>query len=128
MRSLAPLALACLLAACPSYDSYTPLADQDGLVPADQFARYGGEQAQAVAIGREFAMAREDDTPEGLARQADAALKFARRMPDVVEVTADTLGHRLTVTFRSGWVKGIVPLGDGRNGVETENFPRVVPR
>ena len=123
MRSLAPLALVCLLAACPSYDSYTPLADQDGLVPADQFARYGSEQAQAVAIAREFAMAHEDETPEGLARQTDAAVAFARRMPDVVTVTADTLGHRLTVTFRSGWVKGIVPLGDGKNGAETQNLP-----
>lgn len=125
MRRLALLPLLLLAAACPDYDSYAPLARDKGLVPADQFAAYGSEQAQAVAIGREFAMAWVDDTPEGRAKQTDAAIAFARRMPDVAGVQADTLGHRLTVTFRSGWVKGIVPIGDGRNGAETPNLPGV---
>lgn len=123
MRRLALVPLLLLTAACPDYDSYAPLARDKGLVPGDQFAAYGNEQAQAVAIGREFAMAYVDDTPEGRAKQADAAVAFARRMPDVADVQADTLGHRLTVTFRSGWVKGIVPIGDGKNGVETPYLP-----
>ncbi len=120
-RILLPLLL--LAAACPGYDSYTPLARDAGQVPADRFAAYGTEQAQAVAIGREFAMAYVDDTPEGRASQADAAIAFARRMPDVADVQADTLGHRLTVTFRSGWVKGIVPIDDGKTGAETPHLP-----
>ncbi|HJS47852.1 MAG TPA: hypothetical protein VJ773_07700 [Gemmatimonadales bacterium] len=128
MRRLAVLPLLLLATACPDYDSYAPLARDKGQVPADQFAAYGSEQAQAVAIGREFAMAYVDATPEGLATQAEAAVAFARRMPDVTQVQADTLGHRLTVTFRSGWVKGIVPIGDGRNAAETPHLPPVPAR
>ena len=90
----------------------------EGAVPGRRLRDCRG-QAEAVAIGREFAMAYVDDTPEGRATQADAAVAFARRMPDVAGVQADTLGHRLTVTFRSGWVKGIVPIADGKNGAET---------
>ena len=123
MRRLALPALLLLLPACRGYQAFSRLANEDGLVPADRFAAYGSEQAQAIAIGRELAMARVDDTPEGRARQADAAIAFARRMPGVAEVQADTLGLRLTVTFASGWVKGIVPVGDGRNGAETPFLP-----
>lgn len=123
MRRLALPALLLLAPACRGYQAYPRLADPDGLVPADQFAAYGSEQAQAVAIGRELAMARVDDTPEGRARQVDAAIAFAHRMPAVVGVQADTLGLRLTVTFASGWVKGVVPVGDGRNGAETPFLP-----
>ena len=46
-RLLAYLTLALLLAGCPSHDRYSPVVDQQGYVPADQFAKYGGEQAQA---------------------------------------------------------------------------------
>jgi hypothetical protein len=123
MRRLALPALLLLAPACRGYQSFPPLADQDGLIPADQFAAYGSEQAQAVAIGRELAMARVDDTPAGRARQVDAAIAFARRMPGVADVQADTLGLRLTVTFTSGWVKGVVPVGDDRNGAETPYLP-----
>lgn len=122
MRCRALLPLLLLTAACPGYDSYAPLARDRGQVPADQFAAYGTEQAQAVAIGREFAMAWVDATPEGRARQVDAAIAFARRLPDVADVQADTLGHRLTVTFRSGWVKAIVPIDDGKTGAETPHL------
>jgi len=43
--------------ACRTYEAYPKLASQKGLVPADQFAAYGREQAEAVAIGRELAVA-----------------------------------------------------------------------
>ena len=52
-RLLALPLLALAIAGCPSYDSYAPLVSQKGLVPPDQFARYGKEQAQAVAVERD---------------------------------------------------------------------------
>jgi hypothetical protein len=102
-RLLALPLLALALTGCPSYDNYAPLVSQKGLVPPDQFARYGKEQAQAVAIGREFAVAYRGDTPADWAAQADAAIAYARTLPDVATIVADTLGHRLTVQFKSGW-------------------------
>jgi hypothetical protein len=95
------------LASCRSYDYESPLTSQAGLVPPDQFARYGREQAEAVAIGRE------------LARQADSAVAYARTFPDVADVHADPLGHRLTVQFKSGWRAGVAPIADGKRGAET---------
>ena len=53
LRGLAPVAFLVTLVACRPYDGYGPLVDDSGLVPADRFARYGAEQAQAVAIGLE---------------------------------------------------------------------------
>jgi hypothetical protein len=106
-------------AACPSYDEYSPVVSQDGLVPPDQFARYGKEQAQAIAIGREFAVAFRGKTPADWAAQADAAVAYARTMPDVETVVADTLGHRLTIQFKSGWRTAVLPIDDGRRGAET---------
>lgn len=114
-------------AGCRTYDGYDTIASQGGLVPADQFATYGREQAQAVAIGRELAMARGDGSPEARAGAVAAASDFAHRLPDVSRVRADTLGHRLVVTFRSGWVRAIVPIGDGKNGAETPNLPNLKP-
>src|SRR5690606_41699301 len=43
------------LGACRDYNFKRHVSSQDGLIPADQYARYGREQAIAVAIGREFA-------------------------------------------------------------------------
>jgi hypothetical protein len=97
------------LVSCRAYDYESPLTSQDGLVPADQFARYGKEQAEVVAIGREFARA----------RPADSAMAYARTLPDVVDIHADTLGHRLTVQFKSGWRAGVPPIDDGKSGAET---------
>ena len=94
---------------CRDYDYESPLTSQDGLVPADQFARYGKEQAEVVAIGREFARA----------RPADSAMAYARTLPDVVDIHADTLGHRLTVQFKSGWRAGVPPIDDGKSGAPT---------
>ncbi len=65
-RLLALPLLAIALTGCPSYDSYTPVVSQKGLIPPDQFARYGVEQAQAVAVAREFGFAYQGDTPGGL--------------------------------------------------------------
>jgi hypothetical protein len=98
--------------ACRDYDSYTPAADQTGLVPAVQWASYGVEQAQAVAIGRAFAAAYQSDAPEALGHQMNSAVEYARSS-GVEVVMADTLGHRLTVRFPSGWRLAILPIDDG---------------
>jgi hypothetical protein len=107
------------LAACRDYQYQPKVTSQDGFTPGDQFARYGREQAQAVAIGREFARAHQGDSREDLARQAEAAMGYARTLPDVVDVHADPLGYRLTVQFKSGWRAGIAPIDDGKSGNET---------
>jgi len=88
-------------------------------VPADQFALYGHEQAAQVAIGREFAAAYQGDSPEALARQTAAAVSYAKGLADVADVVADTLGHRLTVRFKSGWRAAVVPIPDGKRGADT---------
>lgn len=113
------LVMVLALASCRAYDYEAPLTSEDGLVPPDQFARYGREQAQVVAIGREFARAEQGDGADALARQAGAAMAYARTLPDVVDVNADPLGHRLTVQFRSGWRAGVSPIDDGKSGAET---------
>ncbi len=102
-----------LLAApsCRNYDLYSRVASADGSIPADQYARYGKEQAEAVAIGRRLA----EVGPSG----TDSAVSYARGLPDVADVDADSLGHRLTVGFKSGWRVGIVPLADGKKPAET---------
>ena len=97
------------LASCRSYDYAPRMSDQSGLTPPDQFARYGKEQAQAVAIGREF----------GRTGHADSAVAYARRLPDVADVVDDAQSHRLTVRFKSGWREGIAPIADGKSGAET---------
>ena len=112
IRSSAALFLMLALSSCRSYEYHPHISDATGLVPADQFARYGREQAQAVAISREFAGAHQGSSPEAFAVQADSAVAFARTQPDVAGVVADPLSHRLTVTFKSGWRLGVVPLGD----------------
>ncbi|HEX5003716.1 MAG TPA: hypothetical protein VFV65_00255 [Gemmatimonadales bacterium] len=128
MRRLAALPLlALLVAGCPSYDNYAPIASQKGLIPPDQFARYGKEQAQAVAIAREFGSAYQGDTPAAYGAQAAAAVAYARTMPDVVNITADSLGHRLTIEFRSGWRTAVDPIADGRRGNETPGVPTAPP-
>jgi hypothetical protein len=107
------------LASCRSYDYESKLTDQDGLVPPDQFARYGTEQAEAVAIAREFGRANQGDTPEALSRQAETAIAYAKTLPDVADVSADPLGYRLTIRFKSGWRLGVPPIEDGKSGAET---------
>ena len=117
------LAMVPVLLGCPSYDRYSPVAGQDGLVPADQFAAYGAEQAQSVAIGRAYAQAWTGDGLEQKTRQATIASDYARALPDVTQVTADPQANLLTVTFRSGWRKAVVPIDDGVPPDRTVGLP-----
>jgi hypothetical protein len=117
------LLLVLLATACRDYDLDSRLVRQDGLVPADQYARYGREQAQEIAIGREFAHAHQGNAPDQLAKQAQAAVSYARTLPDVADVKADPLGMLLTVRFKSGWRTMIAPLDDGKRGAETVGLP-----
>jgi hypothetical protein len=112
IRGSAALLLMLALSSCRTYDYYPPVSDAAGLVPGDQFARYGVEQAQATAIARRFAEGRHDGSPGALAAQADSAVAFARTQPDVTGAVADPLGHRIMVTFKSGWRLGVVPLSE----------------
>ena len=98
-----------VLASCRDYDLGARLSDQDGLVPADQFARYGREQAQEMAIAREYAHG--GDT------------SYARSLPDVIDAQVDRLGHRQTVQFKSGWRTMVTPVHDGKRGAETAGLP-----
>ena len=124
IRGSATLCLLLLaLSACRGYDYETRVSDPGGLVPGDQMARYGREQAQSVAIARAFASARTGDSPEAWAAQADSAVRYARTLPDVVNAVADPLSHRITVQFRSGWIDGIVPLDDGTPAAQTPGLP-----
>jgi hypothetical protein len=122
-RSFRIVLLAVALASCRDYDLEPHLTGQNGLVPPDQLGRYGREQAQAMAIAREFARAENGSSPEELARQAETAIGYARTLPDVIDITADPLGHRLTIRFRSGWLTMVTPVDDGKRGAETAGLP-----
>ena len=106
------------LGACRDYQFTRHLGNQDGLIPADQYARYGHEQAIAVAIGREFARPY-NSGPEA---QAEIAISYARNKfaKDITEISADPLGNRLVVTFKSGWRTAVVPIIDGKTGDDTK--------
>jgi hypothetical protein len=111
------------LVSCRDYDLEGRLIDQDGLLPPDQYARYGREQAQEIAIAREFGRADQGSAPDQLIRQAEAAAAYARSLPDVVDVKADPPGRLLTVRFKSGWRTMVTPLDDGKRGAETQGLP-----
>jgi hypothetical protein len=111
------------LPACRGYDLYSRLVDKDGLTPADQYARYGREQAQEIAIGRELAQDRDGSSADPRIRQAEAAVAYARTLPDVADVKADPLGLVLTVRFKSGWRTMVTPIADGKRGAETVGLP-----
>jgi hypothetical protein len=112
------LCLALTLVSCRSYHYEPKLTDQDGLVPPDQFARYGHDQAEAVAIGREY----------GRTGRADSAMAYANSLGDVATIVADTQGSRLTVQFRSGWRTGIPPIPDGKRGADTPGIGKTPAR
>ncbi|MEO8140531.1 MAG: hypothetical protein ABI742_12835 [Gemmatimonadota bacterium] len=102
---------------CRDYDYKGRVSAQAGLIPADQYARYGREQAITVAIGREFAR----PYNSGAEAQAEVAINYARNTfgKDIVSISADPLGNRLVVTFKSGWRAAIVPIKDGKTGSDT---------
>ena len=121
-----PAAIALMVitvASCRGYDLDSRLENQGGLVPADQYARYGREQAQEIAIAREFGHAHQGFSPKQLARQAEAAASYALSLPDVANVRADPRGLLLTVQFKSGWRTMVAPLNDGKRGAETVGLP-----
>lgn len=123
MRAYRLLTLALLLGGCRDYDRYAPIVDQDGLIAADRFATYGAEQAQAIAIGRAFGSAFSGTGAADWARQAAAGAKYAKSLPGVATVVADTTAHLLTVTFKSGWKKAITPIADGVPADQTPGLP-----
>jgi hypothetical protein len=108
-RSFCLLLTMLALTSCRDYDMRARLSDQDGLVPADRFARYGREQAQGMAIAREYAHS--GDT------------SYARSLPDVVDAHADPLGYRETIRFKSGWLTMVTLVDDGKRGAETAGVP-----
>ena len=124
-RRLIVLLPVLLLAGCRQYDAERRLTSQDGLLPSDQYARYGKEQAEAVAIAREYGRAAQGSSPDALARQADSAMKYARTLPDVADIVADPLGYRLTIRFTSGWRVAVNPVNDGKSGAETPGIAAV---
>lgn len=124
IRGTTALLLLLALASCRTYDSYPRVSDSDGLVPGDQMARYGREQAQAIAIARQFAGAHESSSPAALGAQADSTVRYARTLPDVANAVADPLSYRVTVDFKSGWRVGVVPLADGKAPAETPGLAR----
>jgi hypothetical protein len=109
MKRFGFLLMMLVLISCRDYDMRSRLSDQDGLVPADRFARYGREQAQEMAIAREYASS--GDT------------NYARSLPDVVESHADPLGYRQTIRFKSGWLTMVTLVDDGKRGAETSGLP-----
>ena len=123
MNRFMVLLLAITLVSCRDYDLESRLAGQSGVVPADQFARYGREQAQEMAIAREYARARTGSSPDDRETQAQAAVAYARSLPDVTDIQADPQGHRLTIHFRSGWLTMVNPIDDGKSGAETPGMP-----
>ena len=123
-RPFALLALALVLTACPGYDELNRLGDQDGLTPPDQYARYGVEHAQAMALAREYGWAIESRDEEGQRTAVAHALAYAASLPDIESVTPDTFGYRLTIQFRSGRRTMVNPIQDGKRGAETPNLPQ----
>ena len=81
------------LASCRDYQYETKIADQDGLVPPDQFARYGTEQAEAVAIAREYGTPLRATTPGGAgASRPTPPWPMPGPFRDVAAIGADPLG------------------------------------
>jgi hypothetical protein len=112
-----------LLASCRDYHLDERVTNQAGLVPADQYARYGREQAIEIAIAREFGHAGNGSSLDQRRKQSETAENYARSFPDVLGVKADPQGLLLTVQFRSGWRTMITPLRDGKRGAETPDLP-----
>lgn len=108
MRRLVPLLLVSTLAACPSYDAEPYVSSDKGLRDADTWAKYGTEQAMAVAIGREYG-----------AHDAKTAAEYGKKFAQVDSIEVDTLGYRMVVHFKDGWAAQVNPIKDGKTGDET---------
>lgn len=122
-RVLGVFGLVMLAYGCRNYDRYARVVDGDGMVPADMFARLGTEQAQAVAIGRALGTGYTGTDSTALARQVEQAAAYAKNLPGVADVQTDPAGFLLTVTFKSGWQKAIVPIDDGVPADQTPGLP-----
>lgn len=122
-QSFVVVLLVMVLASCRSYDLSSRLTSQRGLIPADQYARYGREQAEEIAIAREFGHASRGTSPEDQIKQAEAASSYARSLPDVADVKADPQGLLLTIQFKSGWRTMTTPIKHGKRGAETVGLP-----
>ncbi len=122
-RSFPVLLLGFALMSCRGYDLDSRVTDDTGLIPPDQYARYGREQAEEIAIAREFGHAAKGSSPDDLERQADTAMAYARTLPDVADIRSDPLGLRLTIRFKSGWRTMVTPIDDGKRGAETAGVP-----
>ena len=114
---LLPLAapLVAALVSCRTYDYRSRISRDEGLMPAERYARYGREQAQLVAAGRELA----HTAPDSVQRAA----AYAQGLPDVTNVVADSQGNWLTIRFKSGWRAATPPIADGKRGAETAGLP-----
>ncbi len=124
MRRFIPFALIAAVTACPSYDRYEYVSSEKGLISPDQYAKYGPDQAIAMAIGREFGKAHTGGDSADFAKQAGAAVAYAKKFSQVQGVVADTLGYRLAVTFTDGWTTQVTPITDGKSGDETAGLPK----
>lgn len=124
MRRFVPLVLLLSLVACRDYDRYGYVSNSKGLMPPDEYAKYGPEQAIAVAIGREYGKDHSGSSVADYAKQAGAAMAYAKKFSDVKSVTADTTGYRLVVTFQGGWTTQVVPIADGKGGDATAGLPK----
>jgi hypothetical protein len=122
-RSFVVVSLVIGLASCRDYDLRSHLTSQRGLIPAEQYARYGREQAEEIAIAREFGHASRGTSPEDLIKQAEAASSYARTLPDVADIKADPRGLLLTIRFKSGWRTMTTPIENGKRGAETVGLP-----
>ena len=110
--------------ACRPYDFYSPIANQKGLVPAAKYARYGAEQQEAMAIARSLGQWHGGGSADDRATMVTKAADYARTLPQVATVVADTQGYRLTVTFKSGWRTFVLPVDDGVKPEETLAPPK----
>lgn len=113
MRWIAVAALLLTVASCRNYDHTKYNSQQGGLMPANDFAKYGPEQAVAVAVGREYGRS-----------GADSAEAYARRQASVRSVEVDSIGDRLVLTFASGWKAQVNPITDGTAAAETPGLPK----
>jgi hypothetical protein len=76
-----------------------------------------------MAIAREYGHFHQGETRADLQAAADSTVAYARTLPDVVDIQADSLGHRMTIQFKSGWRTMVNPINDGKRGNQTPNLP-----